>query len=155
MGCTAEIMTFTEKGYVAGYLGDSRIYLLRNGKFTQITKDHSLVQEQINRGVITVAEAKKHPLRNIPLRAVGSNEPFNVDIIRGNIYRDDMFLLCSDGLTTMLDDIMIKHVLASPTPVSQKMEALIECQIMLAALTMGSVSILYFMPLLTQTHSDL
>ena len=126
MGCTAEVMVFTDDGYVAGHVGDSRIYLLRSGKFTQITEDHSLVQEQLNRGLITEIEASTHPLRNILLRAVGSKEPFMVDIIRGTIYPDDLFLLCSDGLTTMLDDIMIKHVLGSPTPVSQKVEALIE-----------------------------
>ena len=98
----------------------------RNGKLIQITSDHSLVQEQLNRGLITPDEARHHPLRNILLRAVGSNEPFMVDIIKGNIFLSDVFLLCSDGLTSMVDDIMIKHVLGSLLPVNQKVETLIE-----------------------------
>lgn len=126
MGCTADVMAFTDGGYVVGHVGDSRVYLLRNGKLIQVTSDHSLVQEQLNRGLITLDEARTHPLRNILLRAVGSTEPFMVDVIKGNIFPYDIFLLCSDGLTSMIEDIMIKHVLASRLPVNQKVETLIE-----------------------------
>jgi serine/threonine protein phosphatase PrpC len=126
MGCTAEVLTFSDEEYVAGHIGDSRIYHLRNQKLTQITNDHSLVQKQLDLGLISEPEAKKHPLRNILLRALGSNEPFAVDIIKGNVFVGDIFLICSDGLTSMVKDSVLADVLASSLSVNQKVTRLVQ-----------------------------
>jgi PPM family protein phosphatase len=129
MGCTAELIAFHEHGFVIGHIGDSRIYRIRNGRFKQLTKDHSLIQDQIDRGVITPAEAKNHSLRNVILRAVGINESLALDILTGKTYAGDLFLLCSDGLTDMIDDHLIGQILYSEMALSQKTEKLVEMAI--------------------------
>lgn len=111
MGCTAELLAFTGAGFVLGHMGDSRTYRLRAGELKQLSKDHSLVQEQIDQGVITEQEARTHPRRNVILRAVGTSESPSLDIIRGKTYPHDLFLLCSDGLTDMVEDGEIRSVL--------------------------------------------
>jgi len=129
MGCTAELVAFHEQGFVIGHIGDSRIYRIRNGQFKQLTKDHSLIQDQIDRGLITPTEAKNHSLRNVILRAVGINESLALDILMGKTYAGDLFLLCSDGLTDMIDDPLISQVLYSDMALSQKTEKLVEMAI--------------------------
>ncbi len=129
MGCTAELIAFHEQGFVIGHIGDSRIYRHRNGQLKQLTKDHSLVQDQIDQGLITPNEAKKHSLRNVILRAVGINESLALDILRGKTYAGDLFLLCSDGLTDMIDDRLIGQVLYSDIALHQKTEKLVEMAI--------------------------
>lgn len=126
MGCTAELLAFHESGFIIGHIGDSRTYRLRNGQFKQLTKDHSLVQDQLDQGLITSDEAKKHSLRNVILRAVGINENLSLDILTGKIYAADLFLLCSDGLTDMIEDYLISQVLSSSIDLSQKTDKLIE-----------------------------
>lgn len=126
MGCTAELIVFSDRGFILGHMGDSRTYRVRNGLLKQLTKDHSLVQDQIDQGVITSEEARNHSLRNVILRAVGIEESLALDIIRGKTYPSDIFLLCSDGLTDMLEDDVIGHVLKSAGSLSQKTEKLIE-----------------------------
>jgi len=126
MGCTAELMVFYDESYVLGHLGDSRTYLFRDYKLRQITKDHSLVQEQIDKKIITPQEAKTHPLRHVILMAVGIEETLKIDIIKGRNMPGDIFLLCSDGLTDMVDDDSIKEVLSLPESLVQKTERLIE-----------------------------
>jgi len=127
MGCTAELAFFYNEKYLLGHVGDSRSYLFRQGKLRQITRDHSLVQNQIDQGIITPTDAKKHSLRNVILKAVGISEILEVDIIRGKTLPEDIFLLCSDGLTDMIDDNSIQHVL-SPLSIAidQKVDKLIE-----------------------------
>ena len=126
MGCTAELIAFHEHGFIIGHIGDSRIYRLRNGELKQLTKDHSLVQDQIDQGLITPDEAKNHSLRNVILRAVGINESLALDILRGKTYAGDLFLLCSDGLTDMVDDRLISQILYSDIALPQKTEKLVE-----------------------------
>jgi protein phosphatase len=126
MGCTAELVVFYNKSCLLGHVGDSRTYLFRNGQLKQLTHDHSLVQDQIDRGLITVADARKHPQRNVILRAVGVDDSVGVDILRGTIVPGDIFLLCSDGLTDMVNDEAIEGVLSSPQSVHQKVEELVE-----------------------------
>lgn len=126
MGCTAELIVFTGGGFVLGHMGDSRTYRLRNGLLKQLTKDHSLVQDQIDQGAITPEEARNHSLRHVILRAVGAEESLALDLIRGKTYPDDLFLLCSDGLTDMVDDDLIGHVFKSADSLNQKAEKLIE-----------------------------
>ncbi|MCD4787337.1 MAG: Stp1/IreP family PP2C-type Ser/Thr phosphatase [Desulfobacterales bacterium] len=126
MGCTAELMAFSDKGFVIGHIGDSRTYCLRDGQLKQLTQDHSLVQNQIDQRLITPAEARNHPLRNVILRAVGIKKKLALDLIRGITFSGDLFLLCSDGLSDMVDDNQIRNILFSTTPLHQKVEKLIE-----------------------------
>jgi protein phosphatase len=125
MGCTAEVIAFANDCYIAGHVGDSRTYLFRDGELRQITRDHSLVQKQVEQGLISLEEAKKHYLRNIILRAVGINSAIELDIIRGKILPGDIFLLCSDGLTDMVDDNSIQDTLSSKALLTDKVEQLI------------------------------
>ncbi len=126
MGCTAELIAFHGDRYVLGHVGDSRSYLYRDGMFTQITKDHSLVQEQVDKGLITSAEARVHSLKNVILRAVGSEEALAVDLLRGESRRGDVFLLCSDGLSDMVEDDKIADALSRPLTLAQKAGRLVE-----------------------------
>ena len=126
MGCTAELMAFSDEEMVLGHIGDSRTYRFRNGNLRQITRDHSLVQEQIEQGQITAQEARKHPLRNVILRAVGIAEGIALDIVKVKPQTNDIFLLCSDGLTDMIGDEQIRDVLASNFPLREKIDTLIE-----------------------------
>jgi PPM family protein phosphatase len=126
MGCTAELMAFTADQFILGHMGDSRTYRFKNGLLKQLSQDHSLVQDQLNRGIITAEEARKHTMRNVILRAVGVDKTPALDIIRGNIATGDLFLLCSDGLTDMVEDQQIVPVLAQAVPLAQKAEALVD-----------------------------
>jgi serine/threonine protein phosphatase PrpC len=126
MGCTAELIAFSGDSYIVGHVGDSRTYLFREEKLRQLTKDHSIVQEQTDKGLITPEEARKHALRNIVLRAVGINPAVALDLTRGKSLSNDIFLLCSDGLSDMLDDSVIQQVLSSSQSLSGKVEHLIE-----------------------------
>lgn len=126
MGCTAELITFHDQAYILGHVGDSRTYLLRQGKLRQLTRDHSVVQDQIDQGLITPAEARKHHLRNVILRAVGVDEVIAVDFIRGKFFAGDLFLLCSDGLIDLVDDPSIQETISLPLSLRQKGEKLIE-----------------------------
>ena len=125
MGCTAEVLAFYSQGYIAGHVGDSRTYLFREGRLRQITKDHSVVQDQLDQGLIKPDEARNHALRHIILRAVGVREDLAVDIIRGKTRPGDIFLLCSDGLTDMLEDASIREALLIPPDLEQKADRLI------------------------------
>ena len=126
MGCTAELMAFSDQGFVIGHLGDSRSYRFRNGFLKQLTHDHSLVQEQIDKGFIAEEDARKHPLRNVILKAVGINESLALDLIRGRIYPQDQFILCSDGLTDMVEDTTIRRIFQSAIPAEKKVDQFIE-----------------------------
>ena len=126
MGCNAELMAFSDQGFVIGHLGDSRSYRFRNGHLKQLTHDHSLIQEQIDKGLIAEEDARRHPLRNVILKAVGINESLALDLIRGRTYPEDQFLLCSDGLTDMVEDITIGKVFESASPADKKVDQFIE-----------------------------
>ncbi|MCD4721607.1 MAG: Stp1/IreP family PP2C-type Ser/Thr phosphatase [Desulfobacula sp.] len=125
MGCTAELLAFSSNRFVLGHMGDSRAYRLRRGKLKQLTTDHSLVQEQLDQGMITKAEATHHSFKNVILRAVGIKKNPSLDILRGNIISGDLFLLCSDGLTDMIEDSLIKKHMDSRTGIEEKVENLI------------------------------
>jgi protein phosphatase len=126
MGCTAELMAFCNEGFVLGHMGDSRTYRLRKGLLKQLTQDHSFVQDQVNKRLLTSEIARKHPLRHVILRAVGINEQLALDLIRGRAYPKDQFLLCSDGLTDMVDDFQIQKTLSASMTLNQKVDNLIE-----------------------------
>ncbi len=126
MGCTAELLAITGSGFVIGHMGDSRTYRFRNGILKQLTKDHSLVQDQIDQGLITEEQARTHSMRNVILRAVGVRPSPALDTLRGPVYQGDLFLLCSDGLTDLVEDSEIKAVLSLDADLSLKTEHLID-----------------------------
>lgn len=126
MGCTAELFAIEEDRYVLGHIGDSRTYRLRNNELKQLTKDHSLVQEQLDQGLIKPEDVSTHALKNVILRAVGIKKDPAVDIIRGNLFSGDIFLLCSDGLSDLVDLEIMKQHLLSPLPLEQKADLLVQ-----------------------------
>jgi|SRR6185295_4884371 len=108
----------TVVGLVAGgddftcfWAGDSRAYRVRNGSIERLSRDHSLVQDLIDGGMISAAEAETHPNANIITRAVGAAELLQVDTVRGEILPGDTFLLASDGLTRLLSDEELRAAL--------------------------------------------
>jgi protein phosphatase len=115
MGTTVSIAYCKDTQMFWGHVGDSRIYLLRNNELIQITKDHSLVWDLLENGSITKAEAKVHPQRNVLTRAVGVDENLLVDTGVCNLFRNDRLLLCTDGLTNMLNEDIIKEAISSET----------------------------------------
>lgn len=125
MGCTAELLAFADTRFVIGHMGDSRTYRLRNGALKQLTKDHSLVQDQIDQGLITQKQARSHAMRNIILRAVGVRPAPALDTVRGSILSGDLFMLCSDGLTDPVEDAAIVEVLSENGNLNQKTDQLV------------------------------
>lgn len=125
LGCTADILTFCEDKYFIGHVGDSRIYLLRDGVLKQITKDHSLVQLQVDNGVLSVNDARNHPKKNIILRALGIDKELSLDLMRGRALDNDIFLLCTDGLSDLLDENYICSIISADEPLTVAVEALI------------------------------
>lgn len=117
MGTTGVCMLFEPggRGWVA-HVGDSRAYRLRDGEFSQITDDHSVVGALIRMGHITEDEAKVHPQRNEILRAIGTNEEVEVQVTPLELQPGDRYLLCSDGLSGLVPDGEIAEVLARQEP---------------------------------------
>ena len=126
MGCTAELLAFSDEGFILGHIGDSRTYRLRKGHLEQLTQDHTIVQQQFEEGLISSDQIKQHPLRNVIFRAIGIKEELALDLIFGQIFAEDMFLLCSDGLTDMIPDDQIQEILFSDSDLHRKTDELIE-----------------------------
>lgn len=125
MGTTATLLHIENGiGYWA-HVGDSRLYLLRQGELRQLTKDHTYVAELFAAGRISASEAESHPSRNMLLRAVGADKYVEVDSGELEIYKGDIFLLCSDGLTNMVSLPAIQTVLEA-TDCVDKAGALID-----------------------------
>jgi protein phosphatase len=111
MGTTASVLVLSDEGYLIGQIGDSRVYLLRDGALKQITKDHSYVQEQVDAGLLTPEQARYHPYSNVITRCVGASEEVEADVYAGDVRVGDVFLLASDGLTGMVDDRRLQQLL--------------------------------------------
>ena len=109
---TAAIVDAGGEEVAIGHVGDSRAYRLRGGKLERLTRDHSLVEEMRRKGQLTDAQAEDHPQRSIITRALGPEPEVEVDVQTVPAQPGDLFLLCSDGLTTMLDDERIARMLA-------------------------------------------
>jgi PPM family protein phosphatase len=104
MGTTMTVALVGSDGLVAiGHVGDSRAYVLRDGTLEQLTDDHSLVAELVRRGELSPAEAEVHPQRSVITRALGTDPDVDVDTLSVEAHPGDVFLLCSDGLSTMVD----------------------------------------------------
>jgi protein phosphatase len=111
MGTTVTAAVVLGHTVYIGHVGDSRAYIINEKEIRQITTDHSLVQEMVDRGEIKREEAKEHPRKNIITRAVGIYEDIDVDIFKEYIYGEDYLLICCDGLTDMvLDEDICKMV---------------------------------------------
>lgn len=110
-GSTVVVLFIKEEVFTIVWVGDSRAYLYRNGILTQISRNHSQVNELLAAGAITEKEVKNHPLSNVITRAVGVTKDIEVEVIQDVINKDDLFLLCSDGLTGELSDEDITLVL--------------------------------------------
>ena len=104
MGTTIVIGLFHDNKISIGNVGDSRLYRLRTGEFKQITKDHSLIQELIDRGLYSREEAYAKMPKNLVTRALGLDKKVDADIIEEEVLLDDIYLLCSDGLNDMVND---------------------------------------------------
>ncbi|MBI3448098.1 MAG: Stp1/IreP family PP2C-type Ser/Thr phosphatase [Acidobacteria bacterium] len=104
MGTTLVSVLLSDGMACVGHVGDSRSYLVRGGELSQVTGDHSWVNEQVKLGFLTKEDAVRHPFRNVVTRALGSKEDVQVDISEKPLQKDDTILLCSDGLNTMVDD---------------------------------------------------
>lgn len=125
MGTTASVMVLCDHGYLIGQIGDSRVYLLRDGALTQITKDHSYVQEQVDAGLLTPEQARYHPYSNVITRCVGASEEVEADVYTGEAKVGDVFLLASDGLTGMVDDRRLQQLLLARTGPGRIVDSLI------------------------------
>ena len=112
MGTTLVVLTFREDQAYVAHVGDSRIYLLSQNSLQQKTQDHSLVAELVKNGGLTEAEAKSHPQRNILTRALGAKGELEIEINSFPVTNGDKVLLCTDGLTGMLQDIEIRELLS-------------------------------------------
>jgi protein phosphatase len=125
MGTTATVLALLPRRYLIGQVGDSRAYILRGGVLTQITKDHSYVQEQVDAGRLSPEEARVHPYANVITRCVGSNGDVVPDLFLGTLEAGDLLLLASDGLTGMLEDEDLRGVLASGDSLETMVDRLI------------------------------
>ena len=123
---TAAIVDLEGETVAIGHVGDSRAYRLRDGRFEQMTRDHSLVEEMRRKGQITDAQAEDHPQRSIITRALGPEPEVQVDVQTVPAQDGDVFLICSDGLTTMLDDEAIARILGRATSLDAAVRALID-----------------------------
>jgi protein phosphatase len=126
MGTTLVAMLAREKSVWVAHVGDSRCYRYREGVLEQLTRDHSLVDEQVKLGQLTREEADRSPLRNVITRAVGSQRSVNAEISQVEAAPDDLFLLCSDGLTRELSDARIETLLKKAKDLDVLCQQLIE-----------------------------
>jgi serine/threonine protein phosphatase PrpC len=126
MGTTASVLLMADGRYLIGQVGDSRIYLLRDGSLTQLTKDHSYVQEQVDLGNLTEEQARYHPYSNVITRCVGASTDVEPDTYAGEIRAGDIYLVASDGLTGMVDNRRLQQLLSSPLTPGRKVDKLID-----------------------------
>ena len=125
MGTTATVLALLPRRYLIGQVGDSRAYLLRGGVLTQLTKDHSYVQEQVDAGRLSADEARVHPYANVITRCVGSNGDVTPDLYVGTLEGGDLILLASDGLTGMLDDDDLLEIMKTDLDLEAMVDKLI------------------------------
>jgi len=126
MGTTITAALVAADALVIGHVGDSRAYRLRGGKFEQLTDDHSLVADLVRSGRITPEEADTHPQRSVITRALGTDREVDVDTFTVQAESDDLFLICSDGLTTMVDDTEIRDLVTRASDLEQAGKGLVK-----------------------------
>lgn len=125
MGTTLVVATVIEKTLYFANVGDSRLYLV-NKEIKQLSKDHSLVQEMVRLGGINQEEAKLHPDKNIITRAIGAKEKIEIDFFEYRLKKGDIILMCTDGLSNMVEDKDIFRILKNSRDVVEAVEQLIK-----------------------------
>lgn len=126
MGTTLTALVLCDDGsFRLGHIGDSRAYVLRDGELQQVTRDHTLVQREIDEGRLTERGARRHHLRHVLTRALGADSLDAPDVYVGTFLPGDLVLLASDGLTGMLTDRMIRRILAREAELAELVATLI------------------------------
>lgn len=126
MGTTLTAFHISERRIFLVHIGDSRAYLIRNGKITQLTQDHTLVADMVGKGEISEEEARIHPLKNILVRALGTDIKAEVDLLSEEVQPGDRILLCSDGLSSMLRDEEILSIVNESESLENACQRLID-----------------------------
>lgn len=124
MGTTVVAATIRDGQMCVANVGDSRLYVI-NQEIKQITQDHSLVEEMVRMGGIKREQARSHPKKNIITRAIGAEDELEVDFFQVTLKKGDFVLMCSDGLTNMIEDEEIRMILQGPSDIVGKAEALV------------------------------
>lgn len=126
MGTTLVVGVFREDKFLVGHIGDSRCYRHRGAELQQITKDHSLLQEQLDAGLITPEQATTSSIRNLVTRALGVEDVVMLEINEHDVQLGDTYILCSDGLSDMIDDATIAKIMNVQADLTEKAAFLIE-----------------------------
>ena len=125
MGTTLVVGVFQGRALLVGHIGDSRCYRFRRGTLVQVTRDHSLLQEQIDAGLLTPQQAAVAVNKNLVTRALGVDNAVQLELTECQVEDGDLYLLCSDGLSDMVSDAAIAAVLAQQTSLSQRAKDLV------------------------------
>ena len=125
MGTTLVVATGIDRTLYFANIGDSRLYVL-NDDIKQVSKDHSLVQEMVRLGGIKQEEAKLHPDKNFITRAIGASDKLEIDFYEYRLKKEDIILMCTDGLSNMIEDNEILRIVKSSRDVVEAVERLIE-----------------------------
>ena len=126
MGTTLVMGVFLGTRAMIGHVGDSRCYRMREGSFTQITRDHSLLQEQIDAGLISLEQAQYATHKNLVTRALGVEDTVLLEVNEYRIEDEDLYLFCSDGLSDMMGDERIAAILITAGTLEEKAQALVD-----------------------------
>lgn len=126
MGTTVVAVLVLDSRLILCHVGDSRCYLLRDGKLSLVTSDHSWVNEQVKLGFLTEEEAQKHPFRNVITKALGTKGEATAEINETEGRTGDILLLCTDGLNSMISDDEIARIVSKDAGLEEKAKSLIE-----------------------------
>ena len=125
MGTTMVVATVVGNYAYVANVGDSRLYLINQG-IVQLTKDHSLVEEMVRLGGIKPEEAKHHPDKNIITRAIGAKDSVEVDFYEHRLKKGDIILMCTDGLSNMVEDEELFHIVQGGRDIVESAQSLVE-----------------------------
>ena len=125
MGTTLVVAVFRGQKLMLGHIGDSRCYRLRNGEMTRLTRDHSLLQEQLDAGLITPEQALTSTNKNLVTRALGVEDVVTLEVNDFPVEPDDLFMLCSDGLSDMVGDEAVAQILLHPLSIQSLADRLV------------------------------
>ncbi|MDF1523813.1 MAG: protein phosphatase 2C domain-containing protein [Trueperaceae bacterium] len=116
MGTTLTALLIDDQVGLIGHVGDSRAYRLRDGALTQLTQDHSWVADRVRQGLLTADEARRHRWRNVITNALGATESFTLDLTAVDVRPGDRYLLCSDGVSMLVSEGLIRQIVAEHPP---------------------------------------
>jgi PPM family protein phosphatase len=126
MGTTVVAIYFLDDTVIIGHVGDSRVYRYRDGRLSQLTEDHSLINDYIKMKRVTAEEAESWPHKNVIVRALGMKENVAVDVVTEAPRVGDCYVMCSDGLSGMLSDAQIAHVIRTRTDLDAAVDSLVQ-----------------------------